>query len=265
MIKIPASMKSIVIGTLFFFLMLIPGYAQDTIRVFYDKEWKEVPDLNKATYYRKAFLDNNKVWVANDYYISGKIRMTGSFKSKKLDVMQGHFTYYYENGQKSSEGKYLNNKAENEWKLWYENGQIKSQGKFINDRLEGEWNYWFENGQKKSHGKMVHDQRDGEWDFWNDKGNLETKEYYKIGVLTLSEGYFENGTKSFSGKYLNGKRSGQWTYWNTEGGIEFQGNFRNGLREGEWTRYFPEGKMNFHYDKGEIQDKKFGGIVRNDN
>jgi uncharacterized protein len=255
-------MKSIVISSLFFFLMLIPGYAQDTIRGFFDKEWKEVPDANKATYYRKAFLDNNKVWVANDYYISGKIQMTGTFKSKRLDIKQGHFVYYYENGQKKSEGKYLNNKAEDEWNLWYENGQIKSRGKFIDDRFVGEWNYWFENGYKKSHGMMVNDQRDGEWDFWNDRGILETKEYYKNGILTHAEAYFDNGIRSSSGKYLNGKRSGLWTCWNTEGKIAFQGNFKNGLREGEWTRSFPEGKMTVYYEKGEIQDKKFGGIVR---
>jgi len=257
-------MKSIFISSLFFFVLTITVCSQDTIRVFYDKEWKEIPGENNASYFRKAFMDNNKVWVANDYYISGKIQMTGSFKSKKLDVKQGYFIYYYENGQKSSEGKYLNNKAEDEWNLWYENGQKKSQGKFINDKFEGEWNSWFENGQKKSHGKMVNDNRDGEWDFWNEKGNLQGKEYYKNGLLYLTEGYFENGIKSFSGKYLNGKRTGMWTYWNTEGRIAFQGNFKNGMRDGEWTRYLTEGKMNVHYDNGEIQGKKFGGIVRRD-
>ena len=257
-------MKNLIVYSLFFFLTAINAYAQDTVREFFDKDWKEVPDETKASFFRKAFVANNKVWVVNDYYISGKIQMTGSFKSKKLDIKQGLFTYYYENGQKKSEGKYINNKSEDEWNLWYENGQLKSRGRFLNDKFDGEWIYWFENGQKKSQGKMVSDKRDGEWDFWNEKGNLEGKEFYKNGLLYLTEGYFENGIKSFSGKNLNGKRNGSWTYWNTEGRIAFQGNFKNGMRDGEWIRYFQDGKMKVHYKNGELQDRKFGGIVRRD-
>ncbi len=98
----------------FIFILSSLNYvlAQDTITVYYNNKWTEIEDKNKATFYRKAFLDSNKVWIAHDYYMSNKIQMVGSFKSKKCKVKDGHFVYYYENGRKSSEGNYVKNKNE---------------------------------------------------------------------------------------------------------------------------------------------------------
>jgi antitoxin component YwqK of YwqJK toxin-antitoxin module len=257
-------MKNISFYSIFFFLLAINVFSQDTINIYYDKEWKEIPNGNNASYYRKAFMDKNKVWVVYDYYISGKTQMTGSYKSKRFDVKQGHFIFYHENGQKMSEGNYLNNKVENEWSYWYENGQKKSEGKFLNDKNEGKWSYWYENGQKKSEGNFLSDKREGEWNFWNEKGELTDKEYYKYGQLNSAEGYFENGIRRYSGKYLNGKQNGVWTYWNPEGGIALKGNFKYGMKDGEWIKYFSDSKMTIYYNNGEIRDKKLGGIVRRD-
>ncbi len=66
-------MKHISVYFLFFCLLSNFVYSQDTITVYYDEDWKEISDINEASYYRKAFRDSNKVLVAHDYYISNKI------------------------------------------------------------------------------------------------------------------------------------------------------------------------------------------------
>ena len=111
-------MKRISVCLLFSWFLSNSPLAQDTLTFYYDKNWKEIPEKNAAVFYRKAFVDDNNTWSVLDYYISDKIQMTGTFKSKSL-LKQGHFVYYYENGIKKSEGNYLNNKAEEKWCYWY--------------------------------------------------------------------------------------------------------------------------------------------------
>jgi uncharacterized protein len=256
------SLKHMSVCTFFILAFIINLVAQDTITVYYDKDWKEIMNKDQASFYRKAFQDSNKVWTANDYFISGKIQMTGTFRSKKMDVKQGHFIYYFENGQKLTEGNYVNNKAQDEWTTWYENGQVNFRGNMVNDNLEGEWSYFFDNGKLKSRGKLVSNKKEGEWNFWDEKGNLQDKESYRSGLIMSAEGFYENGTRRYSGKFLNGKRNGSWTYWNFDGGIAYQGIYKNGMKEGEWIRYFPGSQMTVQFLKGEILHKEYGGFVR---
>jgi len=255
-------MKKVSVYFLFFILISKFLYSQDTITTYYDSEWEKISDSNNAVFYRKAYKNNDKLWVVNDYYISNIIQMTGLYKSKKMKEKLGHFIYYFENGNKSSEGNYKNGKAEGAWTYRYESGQKKSEGKLQNGMNHGEWNYWYENGQKKTNGQYTDDKRVGEWTYWNENGILKDKEFFKNGLLNLAEGYFANGTMSYKGKYFLGSRHGVWTYWNTEGRITFKGNFKYGLKDGEWIRYFKEGKMKLNFSSGILKDKQVGGIVR---
>jgi len=263
--------------------------AQDTITIYYNDNWKEISDKNQASYYRKAFLDSNKVWTVHDYFMSNKIQMIGAFKSKKFKIKQGHFIYFYENGRKESEGDCVDNKDEGFWTNWYENGQKKSEGNYKNDLMQDKWTYWHENGQKKSEGLYVDDQSEGNWVFWFDsgekqsegmylhdqkdskwkyyykKGQLETIEEFKEGQLNFTMGYFENGNIKFKGNYVNNLCEGEWIYWNVDGLLFLKGYFSNDLREGEWTRFFPTGNnMKIYYKKGVLVSKQLGGIYINE-
>ncbi|MBE0648889.1 MAG: hypothetical protein IH596_14050 [Bacteroidales bacterium] len=231
-------MKPCSIFLLFLSFIASAVYSQDTITVFFDKDWNEITDKTEAIYYRKAFPESNNGYVVNDYYISGKIQMTGLFKSKKLKVQQGFCTYYFEDGQKSSEGMYEKNKK------------------------VGEWTYWFEDGKQKSRGKFIANKKDGEWNYWDEEGFLKDKECFTNGVIYSAEGFHVNGQKRYSGEYEYGRRQGEWTYWNASGRICYQGNFKNGLKEGDWIRYFSDSSMTLHYTNGVLDGKPLGGIVR---
>ncbi|MCB0402675.1 MAG: hypothetical protein KDD41_11365, partial [Flavobacteriales bacterium] len=139
---------------IFLILTAFPGllFSQDTISRYYDKDWNKITNKNAAVYYGKSFKNNDLGWTTRDYYISGKLQMEGTFKSKKNKTKHGHFTYYYENGQLKSEGDFVNNKHEGEWHYYYEHGQLKSKGSYRDGNYEGPWQYFFEDGQLKSEG-----------------------------------------------------------------------------------------------------------------
>lgn len=174
-------MKRIFVTTLFYLLVAINVRSQDTIRIYFDEVWNVTSDSSKATYYRKNFLNNNKVWEVRDYYISGKIQMTGSFKSKKPEEKHGHFVYYYENGNKSSEGAYLNNVHEGIWSYWENDGKLRSSGYYRQDKRNGKWTYWNFDGRIMMEGNYKNDFQDGEWYryFPNEKLVLR----FKDGIL----------------------------------------------------------------------------------
>ena len=89
--------------------------AQDTITKFYNQNWKEIKNLENASFYRKFFISNN-IYVANDYYKNGSIQMIGNYANKKGTLREGYFKYFFENGNIKSEGNYLKNEQNGKWK-----------------------------------------------------------------------------------------------------------------------------------------------------
>ena len=249
---------------LFIFFFFVFAYlsinAQDTIRIYYDENWKEISDKENAVFYRKAFAIDKNTWVAHDYYISNKIQMTGTYKSKKLEVRQGHFIYYYENGLKSSEGDYENNLSVGLWKEWYDNGQEKYEGQFDQGAATGDWKYWFETGELKSQGKYSNDKKVGIWKYYFTSGQLNVVETYSKAGCAELDSYYENGAKYSHGSVVDNRAEGTWTYWNVDGRIFLKGDFENGNRNGEWTRYFKNGEMKIQYKYGFMQGKRLGGV-----
>jgi hypothetical protein len=57
-----------------------------------------------------------------------------------------------DNGQKKSEGNYLDGKMTDKWIEWHDNGQKKSEGNYLNDKKTGKWIELHDNGQKESEG-----------------------------------------------------------------------------------------------------------------
>jgi hypothetical protein len=56
-------------------------YSQDSISTYYNINWKKC-DKTEAAYFRVIKHPSNKIWVANDYYISGEIQMIGHYNKK---------------------------------------------------------------------------------------------------------------------------------------------------------------------------------------
>ncbi len=225
------------------FILLLIGTAnflaaQDTLVIYYDKDWEETVNIADAAFYRKAYPDSDKMYSVRDYYINGKIQMTGSFKTMKMKAKQGYFVYYGENGARQSEGMY------------------------VDDKCEGTWNLWHENGQKKSEGIFKNGKREGVWKSWNEFGQFNFKQYYSLGKIYQFEGFFANGQMRFQLQVGNNEIPLSGIYWSSDGRLIMKGKFSYGERDGEWVRKFSTGEMVIHYDNGQILGKPLGGMVR---
>ena len=55
-------------------------------------------------------------------------------------------TTYYDNGQKESEGNYINGKKEGKWTEWHLNGNKKYEMDLVDGKVEGKWSWWDEEG-----------------------------------------------------------------------------------------------------------------------
>ncbi len=239
--------------------------GQDTAAIYFNKDGAVTTNSGQAAYYRKWIKGTNSAepWKAYDYFMNNKLRMIGTYTLNELNSRQGHFVYFFENGQKKSEGAFKDNKAEGRWKYWYENGAKDGEGIYHADKREDKWIFLHENGTKKSEGEYLYNQRTGVWKFWDQKGQLDLEENYYKGQIAFTRWYHENGSKKAEGNYLNEKKTGEWVYWDYDEKVYLKGNYLNGVQHGEWTRYFENAQsMKVYYENGVVKDKKLGGIAR---
>lgn len=84
--------------------------------------------------------------------------------------------FYYANGQKRVEGEYnKEGKKHGDWTYWYDNGNKWSEGSFNEGLNDGKRTTWHENGQKHYTGEYDKGKRIGIWRFYDEDGNM-TKE-----------------------------------------------------------------------------------------
>ncbi len=84
--------------------------------------------------------------------------------------------FYYENGQKRIEGCFNENgKKDGKWAYWYENGNKWSEGYFKNGVNDRKRTTWHENGQKHYEGTYDNGKRVGKWYFYNESGDRTTE------------------------------------------------------------------------------------------
>lgn len=255
-------MKLLVIIPAIFILTSSALTAQDTITVYYDKNWEEIQNANNASFYRKAFLDTTNLWMAYDYYINGQIQMICPYVSKKLKKREGKAIYFFENGNKSSEGEFIKDSRTGEWTFWFESGEIKAKGKYDNDLRTGIWHAWYENGQLMNFGKYMDGRKDSTWVYYYETGEMKEMNDYFEDLIVIT-GFHKNGNKRYLGKKRDGYKHSEWKYWNDEERLTYEGFYGfGGLKTGQWVRYFKEGKMEISYKDGQLEGKKFGGMVR---
>lgn len=124
-------MKSLVIVLIFF---CGSYYSQiDTLITYFDEDW-EIATVENHQFYRETFLEESN-WHVLDYYKSGVPQMKGSYLDKSLELKNGQFVYFKENGNKISENWYVNNKKEGAFAKYRKNGTIASKGNYKNDSL----------------------------------------------------------------------------------------------------------------------------------
>lgn len=189
--------------------------------------------------------------------------------------------FYYPNGQKSSEGKLVNNKPDGYWKTYYETGIVKSEGNRKNFQLDSTWKFYDESGKltleinyqqaKKQGNRITYQQDETVYEnFENDIKTGFTTHYDKKERLLkripftkgLEEGMaFHYDTLGTITEIINYKRGyiidrerinrrdsennphGVWKWFYENGVVKQEGIYKNGLKNGIFKSFDTKGNL----------------------
>lgn len=137
-----------------------------------------------------------------------------------LSQDDGVKTFYYESGEKMSQGELVEGKENGTWTVWYPSGQIQLTSNYKNGVEHGEFNWFTEDGV------------------------LTRKASFTNGLQHGLEMYFHiNGVVADSGNYVEGRKEGLWVTKNAAGMITSTGNYLHDLNDGEWLTFHENGYL----------------------
>ena len=93
------------------------------------------------------------------WYTGGQIRSDAWFDDQLKPM-----SWWYEDGQLSSEGTARTGVKEGRWRFWYPSGILREEGAFRAGKRHGRWSYWYEDGTLAERGDYQADTRVGYWD-----------------------------------------------------------------------------------------------------
>ncbi len=167
--------------------------AGEITKQFVDYEEKPV-DNKFSMFYTETYKTSNTdvYWKRKMYYADtteGTVASVGQSSDMQGQIKEGAFVYYYKNGSKKSEGGFVNNLKEGEWKEWNDAGNLSAVNHFKNNKMTGRNISWHDN--KKINDSTILDE----------SGNGKSFSFY------------DDGSKSGEGNYAAGYKSGSWTYY----------------------------------------------------
>lgn len=193
----------------------------------------------------------------------------------------GYNVFYYENGQKSSEGYMVDGKPEGYWKTYNEEGILVAEGNRKDFELDSTWRFYNDDGTIKLEVNYLQGKKNGirttfrkdeiiEETFENDIKNGPTRYLYKNRNLKkeinfvngLEEGitreYAEDGRVITLITYKSGfiidiqkinryigdnKKHGPWKYFYDNGVVRLEGSYKRGLEHGYFKEYDFNGNL----------------------
>lgn len=131
--------------------------AQKLTKEFYNEDWK-ICDSITASYYRliEYNSEGQSIGDVKDYYITGEVQWVGRFSfidkfNSQNNKEQGICTWYYKNGNKSSQSNYLDGVKSGKSVTYFENGNRESELFYINGVKNGLAISWYESGLLRSY------------------------------------------------------------------------------------------------------------------
>jgi membrane associated rhomboid family serine protease len=170
----------------------------ETVRVFFDKDWREIEDDADAVYYRIGTRDSLGLWQGplRDYYRNGDVQMKGAYVDGLRD---GVFIYYSDHNTYTSAGRYDRERPEGKWENFHWNGKKQSEVYYDNrtftsmmwDSLgnvqvvngRGDYKSWYPNGVLKEQGSYYNGARTGDFLGYYSDGKPYYREYYENNRL----------------------------------------------------------------------------------
>lgn len=125
----------------------------------------------------------------------------------------GKSVKYWSNGQKQSEGEYLNGKMHGKWTNWNENGQKKHEYEYRNGKQHGKSIDWYENEQKEIEVEYLNGKKHGKLSDWYENGQKKSEREFRNGEEHgKSVEWYWNGQKKFELNVDEGYTIKCWDY-----------------------------------------------------
>ncbi|HKC68863.1 MAG TPA: tetratricopeptide repeat protein [Bacteroidia bacterium] len=207
--------------------------------------WKEYNKTGKVLK-DYQYSEKGKLISYKDYTGTGKLENELIYKNEELVESKSYDetgkiihdqkkngknfagAFFYINGNKLSEGNYVKDEKEGEWKYYKEDGWLSEISMYKNGKPDGKSTTYFSNGKIESECLFVNDQRDG-----------------------LYKGYYINGTIEKQGYYREGQEQGTWYYYNQDGTLAETRYYLNGEETGIERTY---GGSGVKYKESTIKD-----------
>lgn len=197
----------------------------------------------------------------------------GFTQNDTLNIITEYKTFYYPNGNISSEGYLMHNKPIGFWKSYYVTGIKKAEGKWTNNKLDSIWGFYDQLGDTIEIINYYYGKKNGfNYKYYKTSGNknkIYSKELYVDGQRNdLAYYYHESGKLKKIIPYLNNKRLGIGFEYNKVGKLITITRYRNneiivqeninrlnseGKKEGIWKVFYKNGNIkeekNYHHGK----------------
>jgi len=197
----------------------------------------------------------------------------------------GHFIYFYNSGNKKSEGNIKNGNQTGEWKYYSENGLVEKRVKNISEK-EFTRTIYYSNNQPKTYehlkdGKNIEKyvtyynngipnsvitintagEIDGKVYFYYDNGQLNHFEVYEKGKVKNSEiiSYHRNGVLKSKIKFKNEEKDGDVTEYYNDGKVRIVTKYKNGKVNGVQKEYYRNGVL---MNEGTFLNGEYNGIYK---
>lgn len=190
---------NVMIMVFLLFLFVAKGDGDTT---YFDADWKKTIS-SKAEYYRVFNeLAPNK-WCIEDYHKkNNQIKLSGHFTSHSMELKDGLFVFYYENGNKERACSYKSNMLEGAFTNYYDNGSVQDEGRFADGLTEGRFVAYYRNGNVSNVGSYVAGMLNGQWkQYYEDIKEVWVVRTYDNGVLTQLTSYYPGGKLKRIEKY----------------------------------------------------------------
>lgn len=178
------------------------------------------------------------VWKKTE---QGKLLYEGQFKD---DVPYGTFKYYYPDGKLKSVTEFVQGVHKVKTVIYHENGRKASEGAYIDQQKDGEWRYYSNQDTLLKVENYQQGKRNGHWQTYSSSGVLlEECDYLNDKRSGVYRSYYLNGNVSLETNYVGGKTNGKSTAYYPNKNISMTGDYHNGWRDGEWNAYDVNGKL----------------------
>ena len=197
------------------------------------------PDKDDTLSYRKEV-----------FYESGKQNYIGHIAKGTKD---GIWTWWYENGNKKDQCKYVDGFYVDTVYHWYESGKLKQieivAGRTV--RTDGCCNCngtiirFYENGKLKEKFTSLDDKFQGSYESYEKDGSWKIRTYLNDTLHgPTTEHMIDSGKVIIVvGQYEKGKETGLWKWFDKDSVLYQTVIYDNGVYNGEFLKYYPNGRL----------------------